>query len=82
MFVVSVIDGGQERSILAIDVQLTRERVIVQAGAIAHEFVIADLVAVAPLEQWLHGQGPLPADELCDEGRREISSNPFYSMPA
>lgn len=61
MFVVSVNDAGQVRTILATDVFINAGTVIIQAGGVRHEFNRDDLLDVVPVEDYLAG----PASQEC-----------------
>ncbi|MBB3543829.1 hypothetical protein [Rhizobium sp. BK399] len=50
MFIVAVSDNGQERNIVANEVILSNGKVLVQAGGQRHEFAIAALIDVVPVQ--------------------------------
>ncbi|EPE96438.1 hypothetical protein [Rhizobium grahamii] len=50
MFIVAVSDNGQERNLVANEVVLSNGTVIVQAGGQRHEFAVADLIDVVPVQ--------------------------------
>lgn len=63
MFVVSVNDAGQERTILATDVFLNACTITIQAGGACHEFNRDDLLDVVPAGNYLAGP-PSPEGTL------------------
>ncbi len=51
MFVVSILDKGHERNLVATNVRMDNGLVIVQAGGKRHVFPAADLIDIVTIEQ-------------------------------
>jgi len=49
VFVVSVIDDGEERNFVATDLRVTLDDVLIQAGGVCHLFRLVDLIDVLPI---------------------------------
>lgn len=49
MFVVSMLDSGEERNFLAIGLTLKKDVAFVDVGGEKHQFPIADIIAILPI---------------------------------
>ncbi len=49
MFVVSIIDNGDERNFVVTDVRVREIDVVVNAGGVEHVFRLADIIDILPI---------------------------------
>ncbi|OWK26154.1 hypothetical protein AJ87_46465 [Rhizobium yanglingense] len=50
MFVVSMLDSGEERNFLALGLTLKEDIAFVDVGGVKHRFLITDIIAILPID--------------------------------